>query len=72
MNGQEYLKITPGPAGTSEVQTITLTNLANDGGHYQLAFRGDITDSLAYNPNAAAIKAALEALPVHRIFETNT
>jgi hypothetical protein len=62
-NGNELLKITPDAVGTNEIQTITLTNAGNDGGYYQLAFRGDIMSSLVYNANAAAIKAALEALP---------
>jgi hypothetical protein len=63
-HGENYnLSLTFPAAGTSEVQTITLTNPANDGGYYQLAYKGYITDSLAYNANAAAIKAALEALP---------
>lgn len=60
---KNVLHIKPGAAGTSQVQTINLNNAANDGGYYQLSFKGDITDALAYNANAAAIKAALEALP---------
>ena len=63
LKGEEFLHITPGPAGTSEVQTITLTNPANDGGYYQLAWGGDVTDSLVYNASVATMKAAFEALP---------
>ena len=63
-DGSNYkLAITPSAAGTSAVQTLNCNNPANDGGYYKLAFMGDITDSLAYNANATAIKAALEALP---------
>lgn len=56
------LAITPSAAGTSCVQTINCNNPANDGGYYKLMFRGEMTNSLAYNADAAAIKAALEGL----------
>lgn len=53
------LSITTDAAAVAEVHTITLTNPANDGGKYRLMWRGDVTTSLAYNADAAAIKAAL-------------
>lgn len=57
------LRLTPGTAGTAEVQTITCTNAANDGGYYYLTHGGYTTTQLAFDANVAAIKAALEALP---------
>lgn len=57
------LAITPDAAGTSEVLTITCTNVANDGGYYKLGWQGDLTDDLKFDTSAANIKAALEALP---------
>lgn len=63
-NGENYnLSLTFPGAGTQEVQTITLTNPANDGGYYQLSYKGYLTNSLAYNTSAANMKAALDALP---------
>jgi len=63
-DGSKYrLAITPSAPETDCVQTVNLNNAANDGGYYKLSFRGETTDSLAFNANAAAIKAALEALP---------
>jgi hypothetical protein len=53
--------ISTGPA-TSEVQTITITGTPT-GGTYTLTFDGETTGNIAYNANAAAIEAALEALP---------
>lgn len=62
--GHQYnLRITPSAAGVAGIHTLTCTNPANDGGSYRLEFRNAQTDSLAYNANAAAIKAAFEALP---------
>jgi hypothetical protein len=61
--GNELFQITPDVAGTSEVQTVTLTNAANGSGYYNLAFRGYITNSLAYNATAANMATALNALP---------
>lgn len=49
-------------AGSAEVQTMTITGTPT-GGTYKLAFRGAETTALLYNANAAAITAALEALP---------
>jgi len=43
----------------TEVQTLDITA---DAGTYKLSFEGDETASLAFNDNAAAIDAALEAL----------
>jgi len=68
-----YLSITPDAAATSEVHTLDCTNPANDAGRYQLELGGDITNGLAFGANAAAIKAAIEALPFcsrHRITAT--
>jgi hypothetical protein len=63
LTGNELFKLTPDAAGVNEVCTITLTNTANSTGYYNLAFRGDVTGSLVYNANAAAIQTALNALP---------
>jgi hypothetical protein len=49
-------------AGTSEVQTLTV-NGTPTGGSFKLKFQGRTTAAIAYNANAAAIQAALEALP---------
>lgn len=55
------LQITPSAAGTATVHTINVAGSANVG-YYKLVFRGESTNSIAYNANAAAIKAALESL----------
>jgi hypothetical protein len=55
------LSIVPSAAGTAAVQTVNLAGGAN-AGYYKLAFRGETTNSLAYNTSAANVKAALEAL----------
>lgn len=61
--GQKYyLALTPSSAGTQEVQTLTCS-ATPDAGRYVLEYLGYKTDGLAFNANAAAIKAALEALP---------
>ena len=46
LTGQELFKLTPDVVGTNEVQTITLTNVANNAGYYQLSF--DIFISLQF------------------------
>ena len=61
--GNELFTITPDVSGTSEVQTVTLSNAANSAGNYNLAFRGDVTGSLAYNATVGTMAAALNALP---------
>lgn len=48
-------------AGTSEVQTITITGVPT-GGTFRLAYRGQVTAAINFDANAAAIDAALEAL----------
>lgn len=48
-------------AGTSEVQTITITGTPA-GGTFTLTYRGQTTSAIAYNAAAAAIDTALEAL----------
>jgi hypothetical protein len=50
-----------GTRGANEVQTITITG-APTGGTFQLTFNGAQTTAIAYNANAAAVQAALEAL----------
>lgn len=61
------LSIIPGTgSGTNCIQTVTLTNAANDGGYYQLAIGDSITDSLVYNTSAANMKVAFDALPYMR------
>lgn len=61
------LRIKPGSAGTATVQTITIASTAADGGTYQLSYTNEfgetcVTDPLAYNTNAAAMKTAVDAL----------
>ncbi len=61
-SSNEQLVIDFPATGTAEVHTFTLTNAANDSGFYRLQLNGDSTSSLAFNDNAAAIKAAYEAI----------
>lgn len=49
-------------AGTNEVQTLTVTGTPT-GGSFKLRFRGDVTAAIPHNAAAAAVQAALEALP---------
>lgn len=48
-------------AGTDEVQDIDFSTVP-DAGNWTLVFDGDETSTLAYNDNAAAVQAALNAL----------
>lgn len=48
-------------AGTNEVQTVTVTGTPT-GGTFTLTYSGQTTAAIAYNANAAAVDAALEAL----------
>lgn len=48
-------------AGVNAVQTVEITGTPT-GGTYKLRWNGQTTSALAYNANAAAIDAALEAL----------
>lgn len=48
-------------AGTSEVQTLTITGTPT-GGTFVLQFKGQRTAPIAYNAAAAAVVSALEAL----------
>lgn len=48
--------------GTDEVQTLTKSGTLS-GGTFRLGFEGFFTATIAYNATAAAIVAALEALP---------
>ena len=47
---------------TNQVQTVTITGTPT-GGTFTLAFNGAVTAPIAFNATAAAVKAALEALP---------
>ncbi len=49
-------------AGRDEVQTVTVATNAT-GGTWTLEFGGQTTTAMPYDANAAAIRAALEALP---------
>lgn len=49
-------------AGTDEVQTVTVTGTPT-GGTFTLTYDGETTTALAHSATAAAIVAALEALP---------
>lgn len=53
---------TVSPAGTNEVQTLTLTGVPT-GGTISITYDGRTTTPLVFNAAAAAIQAALEALP---------
>lgn len=48
-------------APAAEAQTITVTG-APTGGNFTLAVDGEVTAAIAYNADAAAVQAALEAL----------
>lgn len=48
--------------GVNEVQAITITGTPT-GGTFTLAYDGAVTTALAFNAAAAAVQAALEALP---------
>lgn len=48
--------------GTSEVQTLSTTGTPT-GGTFTLSYDGFTTGNIAYNASAAAVVAALEALP---------
>jgi len=55
----------PSTSATSEVQTATLATAPDnvpDGGTFTLTYRGQTTAAIAWDANAAAIQAALEAL----------
>jgi hypothetical protein len=49
-------------ADTNEVQSLTVTGTPT-GGTFKLAFRDAVTATIAHNAAAAAVQAALEALP---------
>ena len=49
-------------AGTDEVQDITF-DATPDSGEFTLNFNGDVTADILFSDNAAAVEAALEALP---------
>lgn len=49
------------PAGTDEVQTVTVTGTPT-GGTYTLTFSGQTTAGIAFNAAASAVQSALEAL----------
>jgi len=48
-------------SSVNEVQTLTITGTPT-GGNFKLKFKGQKTAAIAYNANAAAVQAALEAL----------
>lgn len=48
-------------AGTSEVETITISGIPT-GGTFSLSFDGFVTAPLAYNASAAQVQTALQAL----------
>lgn len=52
---------TPGVAPVNEVQSVSLTG-GPTGGTFTLTYSGQTTAAIAYNANAAAVQAALEAL----------
>ena len=50
-----------GEGGTYEQQTVAIDDASN-GGHFHLTFGEETTGEIAYNADAAAVKAALELL----------
>lgn len=56
-----YTGTGPLAGGTAEVQTVTITGTPT-GGTFTLTYAGQTTAAIAYNANAAAVQAALEAL----------
>jgi len=65
-NSKWRLEITPAAAVTNAVVTFNCTNAANDGGAYRLQWAGESTGQLAFNADAAAMKAAFETLSMFR------
>lgn len=55
-------KISDADPGVNELQTLTITG-SPTGGTFTLTFEGQTTGNIAYNATAAAVQAALEALP---------
>lgn len=53
---------TVSPAGTDNVQTLTLTGVPT-GGTITIDYDGRVTSALAFDAAAAAVQAALEAIP---------
>lgn len=49
------------PGGVSEVVTATITGIPT-GGTFKLAWRGQVTGTIGFNPTAAAVQTALQAL----------
>lgn len=60
-DGKKVIPYT-GDTNIDEVQTITVTGTPT-GGTFALEFEGEQTANIAFNANAAAVQAALEALP---------
>jgi hypothetical protein len=59
---KETLSVTYTSAPTSEVHTFTTSDTA-DSGSYKMFYGGHYSAPIAYNGNAAAIKAAVELMP---------
>jgi hypothetical protein len=57
-----YTGTGPLAGGTAEVQTVTITGTPT-GGSFTLTYAGQTTASIAFDANAAAVQAALLALP---------
>lgn len=57
-----YTGTGPLAGGTAEVQTVTITGTPT-GGTFTLTYDGQTTAAIPYNANAAAVQAALLALP---------
>jgi hypothetical protein len=60
--GQKATEGVTFPDAVNEVQTITITG-SPTGGTFTLTYKGATTTAITYNANAAAVQAALEALP---------
>lgn len=61
LSGQVVAQIST-PTVQNDVQTITVTGTPT-GGSFMLALSGQVTGPIAFNANAAAVQALLEALP---------
>jgi hypothetical protein len=68
-DAEKYLEITPDSSDpVSEVQTVTISGTVASGNYY-FAYKGQYSDSLAYNANTTTMNAALNGLP---FFATNS
>jgi hypothetical protein len=60
---KKTLQITLPPAGVSEIHTLTQTGGNMSAGNIIIAFKGELTQPLAFNTSAANLAVAVNALP---------